>query len=57
MAQRMKYSEEILNAARQAVEDGSPMNRPMWWAAPNDTNTYTIDDGKKYFFLNGNCER
>lgn len=46
MAQRMKYSEEILTAARQAVEDGSPMNRPLWWVAPNDTVTHTINDGK-----------
>lgn len=48
VAQREKYSGEILAAARQAVEDGSPVNRPIWWTAPNDTVTHIIGDGKLF---------
>ncbi|CAG7734444.1 unnamed protein product [Allacma fusca] len=41
---RISYASKFLEAARQTVEDGSPMNRPMWWVDPEDPETYTIDD-------------
>ncbi|CAL8072572.1 unnamed protein product [Orchesella dallaii] len=44
LSQREMYREEILAAARQAVEDGSPINRPIWWVDPTDENTFTIGD-------------
>lgn len=46
LEEREKYSEEILTAARQATEDGSPINRPIWWVDAEDEVTHTIDDGK-----------
>jgi len=42
---REEYANEILTAARQAVEDGSPINRPIWWVDPTDPVTFTIDQG------------
>jgi alpha-glucosidase (family GH31 glycosyl hydrolase) len=40
-----------LEAANQAVEDGSPINRPLWWVDPTDIETYTIDQGLCFFNL------
>lgn len=47
LAQGEKYRDEILAAAKQAVTDGSPVNRPVWWVDPDDAETYSIDDGNK----------
>ncbi|CAL8070663.1 unnamed protein product [Orchesella dallaii] len=44
LAKREMYRDEILAAARQAEQDGSPMNRPIWWVDPTDEITFTIDD-------------
>ncbi|CAL8070657.1 unnamed protein product [Orchesella dallaii] len=44
LAQREMYRDDILAAARQAAEDGSPINRPIWWVDPTDENTFTIDN-------------
>ncbi|CAL8070661.1 unnamed protein product [Orchesella dallaii] len=44
LAQREMYRDEILAAARQAEQDGSPINRPIWWVDPTDEITFTIDD-------------
>jgi len=41
---REMYEDVILAAAKQAVLDGTPINRPMWWVDPDDPPTYTIDD-------------
>ncbi|CAL8070655.1 unnamed protein product [Orchesella dallaii] len=41
---RNGLAEEILAAARQATVDGSPLNKPLWWIAPQDAETYVIDD-------------
>ncbi|CAG7830010.1 unnamed protein product, partial [Allacma fusca] len=41
---RISYATKFLEAARQTVEDGSPMIRPIWWVDPDDPNTLTIDD-------------
>lgn len=45
LAEREKYKEQILRAARQSVQDGTPVNRPLWWLDPTDSETFTIDDG------------
>ncbi len=42
---RESYNDHILAAANQAVEDGSPINRPIWWIDPTDSETFTIDQG------------
>jgi hypothetical protein len=47
LAIRLKFHAEILAAARQAVEDGTPINRPLWWVDPTDPETFVIDSGKK----------
>lgn len=43
---REKYADHILRAAREAVETGNPINRPLFWVDPTDEETFTIDDGK-----------
>lgn len=45
LAIRNEFKDEILQAARQTIEDGSPINRPLWWLDPEDTETYTVDSG------------
>ncbi|XP_013387026.1 myogenesis-regulating glycosidase isoform X1 [Lingula anatina] len=34
----------ILRLARQATQTGDPILRPLWWVAPNDAITHTIDN-------------
>ncbi|XP_021967900.1 myogenesis-regulating glycosidase isoform X2 [Folsomia candida] len=43
LAIRNQYQDEILNAASQAVAEGWPINRPIWWVDPTDPVTFTID--------------
>jgi len=43
LAIRETYRDEIIAAANQAVQDGSPINRPLWWYDPTDPETLTID--------------
>lgn len=44
LALREEFRPQLLAAAAQAVKDGSPINRPLWWVDPTDANTLTIDD-------------
>jgi len=39
-----KYADVIIQLAKEAVETGWPIIRPMFWLAPNDKQTYTIAD-------------
>lgn len=41
-----KYTPQIIAACKKAVADGSPVNPPIWWIAPNDTTAHDIWDGK-----------
>ncbi|XP_035704784.1 myogenesis-regulating glycosidase, partial [Folsomia candida] len=43
---REQYKDEILIAANQAVADGTPINRPLWWVDPTDSETFTV--GQEY---------
>lgn len=45
-----RYSQLLIDLAREAVSTGAPIVRPLWWIAPNDTNAQTIDNE----FLVGN---
>jgi alpha-glucosidase (family GH31 glycosyl hydrolase) len=45
-----KYTPLMIELAHNAVKTGEPILRPLWWIAPNDENTYSIDDE----FLVGN---
>jgi len=40
---RKMFAAYILAVARQSTVDGSPMNKPLWWLAPEDRETFTID--------------
>ncbi|KAJ0175335.1 hypothetical protein K1T71_009476 [Dendrolimus kikuchii] len=44
VALHAKYALEIIKACEKAATDGSPVNPPIWWIAPNDTATYDIWD-------------
>jgi alpha-glucosidase (family GH31 glycosyl hydrolase) len=41
---RNKYADKIIAAAKQSTVDGSPINRPMWWVSPRDSDSFTMDD-------------
>ncbi|KAJ8406499.1 hypothetical protein AAFF_G00300730 [Aldrovandia affinis] len=34
----------VLRHAEEWKSNGNPIYRPLWWASPNDLNTFTIDD-------------
>ena len=50
LALHEQYSPLIIKLAENAVKTGEPIMRPLWWVAPNDNNTFAIDDE----FLLGN---
>jgi alpha-glucosidase (family GH31 glycosyl hydrolase) len=39
-----QYSPVIIELAKNAVKTGEPIMRPIWWIAPNDVNTFSIED-------------
>ncbi|CAH1637497.1 unnamed protein product [Spodoptera littoralis] len=39
-----EYTPAIIEACKKAVSDGSPVNMPIWWIAPNDTQAHAIWD-------------
>ncbi len=49
---REQYKDNIYAAANQAVSDGTPINRPIWWVDPTDPETFMIDN-RKLILLNG----
>ena len=44
------HAPTILALAQQATEDGSPINRPLWWIDPTDQEALGVEDQ----FLLGN---
>jgi alpha-glucosidase (family GH31 glycosyl hydrolase) len=43
-----QYSDKIIQLARQKVEDGTPINLPLWWLDPTDAEALRIDSGESY---------
>ena len=41
---RDRHVEYILETARESTRTGWPIIRPMWWAEPENSQTYAIDD-------------
>jgi myogenesis-regulating glycosidase len=38
------YKTDIVNAMNQAMENGTPVNPPIWWIDPTDTTAHKIND-------------
>lgn len=38
------HAQTIIQLAKQKVEDGSPMVRPMWYEAPEDPRSFNVSD-------------
>lgn len=38
------YSSTMIELARKRVSDGEPIIRPMWYASPDDTRSYRLND-------------
>ncbi|KYQ57031.1 hypothetical protein ALC60_04019 [Trachymyrmex zeteki] len=38
------YTTEIINAMQQAIEKGTPVNPPIWWIDPLNSDAHKIDD-------------
>jgi alpha-glucosidase (family GH31 glycosyl hydrolase) len=47
LALRKRNSDFIISAVNQSIEEGLPINRPMWFVDPDDPVTFTIDDRKQ----------
>ncbi len=45
-ALHVQYSSTIISLARQATVNGWPINRPLWWIDPLDSEALAIDSGK-----------
>ena len=43
-----QYSYKIIQLAKKKVEDGTPINPPIWWIDPTDTDALTIDTGNLF---------
>lgn len=41
-----QYSGLIFTLASQAITNGYPINRPIWWIDPTDPVAQTIDSGR-----------
>ncbi|XP_039758521.1 myogenesis-regulating glycosidase-like [Pararge aegeria] len=39
-----QYAPDIIRACQRSVADGSPVNAPIWWIAPEDTTAHAIWD-------------
>lgn len=46
-----EYADYIYEAMQASVEDGTPVVAPLWWADPNDNETFAIWDGKKRWLV------
>ncbi|KAK2724962.1 hypothetical protein QYM36_001421 [Artemia franciscana] len=46
-----QYGEYIVSLAQEASTSGIPINRPIWWIDPLDTEAQKIEDGKTSCFL------
>ncbi|XP_011868142.1 PREDICTED: uncharacterized family 31 glucosidase KIAA1161 isoform X5 [Vollenhovia emeryi] len=38
------YTDEILNAMQHAIENGTPVNPPIWWVDPTNSEAHKIND-------------
>ena len=43
VALHIQYAPTIIQLAREAVTNGYPINRPLWWFDPTDPETFSID--------------
>ena len=43
----IQYSDKIIEAMKNSVKYGTPVNAPIWWLDPTDPETYLIDSGEK----------
>ena len=41
-----QYADKIIELFKKAVQDGSPINPPIWWIDPEDEVALAIDSGK-----------
>lgn len=44
---RSNYTDTIVELMRNSVSKGSPINPPVWWIDPTDSQAHKIDDGKQ----------
>lgn len=49
VALHKNYSAEIIEAMQASVENGTPVNPPIWWIDPTDPVALATDDGNLYF--------
>ena len=45
IALRGSYADKIVDLAKESVETGEPINRPIWWVDPYDETAFRIGDG------------
>ena len=44
IALHTEHAPTIISLAKQRVQTGSPIIRPLWYVSPDDAKTYHIDD-------------
>ncbi|KAJ8876639.1 hypothetical protein PR048_021084 [Dryococelus australis] len=41
-----QYSDHIIELAQNVTKYGTPMNPPIWWIDPENTEAQAVNDGK-----------
>ena len=49
---RLAYASRFIELAQNAVMTGQPINRPIWWVDPLNTETFAIEDGNTILDFN-----
>ncbi|KAG5875299.1 hypothetical protein JTB14_028449 [Gonioctena quinquepunctata] len=39
-----QYSDVIIDAMKDSIENGTPVNPPIWWIDPTDEKAFSVDD-------------
>jgi len=47
MALRNNYTDTIVDLMKQTVAQGTPVNPPIWWIDPTNTDAHAIDNRKE----------
>lgn len=44
-----KYTEIIVKAMNDSINNGYPVNAPIWWVDPTNTDALSCDDGNRSY--------
>lgn len=51
MALRNNYTDTIVDLMKNTVAHGTPVNPPVWWIDPTNTDAHAIDNRKEMLLI------